>query len=168
MIFILNKDFKIILTLRIDETNKSDTRYFDDVYNGNLETGTATFKFSTPLNNKTGESIVGSNYIAYKDDNNKFKVFQIMIVEQTSNLTPSLNVYCESAGMDLLNEPFRARKINPCNISQFLTTALSETDWEVGYIDDSLIDIITISDIDKDINILKLIQQEISKFNCYI
>lgn len=165
MIFVLNKDFKTILTLNL---GISDLCYFDDVYNASLSTGTSTFKFSTLLNNQTGEAIVGGNYIAFRDDNNKVKVLQIMSVEQVSSSTPCLNAYCESLGMELLNQVLRARKIQPCNIKQFLSIALYETDWSLGYIDDRLIDVVTISDIDKDINVFKLIQQEITKFNCDI
>ena len=88
MIFVLNKDFKTILTLNL---GISDLCYFDDVYNASLSTGTSTFKFSTLLNNQTGEAIVGGNYIAFRDDNNKVKVLQIMSVEQVSSSTPCLN-----------------------------------------------------------------------------
>ena len=161
-IFILNREKKIIDTI----SRAGDSSFFDDIYDIDLATGTETFEFSVSDIERYSEELVGLNYILFKFKG-KFKLFQIKTegFEHEEGDIIS-NIYCENTGISLINEPAPAGSITG-NISYFFKTILDQTDFVVGEVDSSLNKVITV-EIDKKTNVLKAIQDNISKFDCEI
>ncbi|MGL5718024.1 MAG: phage tail spike protein [Paraclostridium sp.] len=162
----MDANYRNILALNERYSTTSQLFYFNDTIEGDLETGTETFSFSAILNDKTGTAMVGGNYVLINDAG-KNKLFQIMISEQDVSTQAVVSVYCENIGMELLNKVFRRRPSQALNIRQFLELVLSETDWSVGEVDDTIIDFETI-DFDSDLNIFALIHQNIQSFGAEV
>lgn len=161
-IFILDRNLRIIDTV----SRAGDSSFFDDIYDIDLVTGTETFEFSVNDIERYSEKLAGLNYILFKFKG-KYKLLQIMTEgyehEEGNIIT---NIYCENTGISLINEPAPAGTITG-NIDNFLRIILDQTNFEVGDIDSSLNKVITV-EIDKKTNVLKAIQDNISKFGCEI
>lgn len=161
-IFILNRDLEIIDTI----SRAGDSSFFDDTYDIDLVTGTETFEFSVNDIERYSSELVGLNYILFKFKG-KFKLLQIMTEgyehEEGNIIT---NIYCENTGISLINEPAPSGTITG-NISNFLRIILDQTNFIVGDVDSSLNKVITV-EIDNKTNVLKAIQDNISKFDCEI
>lgn len=138
MIFILNRYEKVIGVLKNGSNFYGMNRYFDDSMVQDLATGAETFSFTTILDNNATENLVIGNYIAFMDGKS-YKLFQIVTVTQDHNSNElSATIYCETAGLDLLQSVFLAQKIDSCTLVKFMRTVLDGTEWEVGAIDPSL------------------------------
>lgn len=161
-IFILDKNLKIIDKFSSEGDIQNVSPFFNDIYKQYLETGAETFKFTCTKNN----NIEYGNYIAFMFDN-KYKLFQISDIDETHEQNFEVEIYCEFAGIELTNEPLRARTIPSANIKQYLDTVLADVDWEVGYVDEDIADIYTI-DIKKATKIYIHIQETIKKYDCEI
>ncbi len=161
-IFILDRNLRIIDTV----SRAGDSSFFDDIYDIDLVTGTETFEFSVNDIERYSDELIGLNYILFKFKG-KFKLLQVMTEgyehEEGNIIT---NIYCENTGISLINEPAPNGTITG-NVDNFLRIMLDQTNFEVGYIDSSLNKVITV-DIDKKTNVLKAIQDNISKFGCEI
>lgn len=161
-IFILDRNLRIIDTV----SRAGNSSFFDDIYDIDLVTGTETFEFSVNDIERYSEVLVGLNYILFKF-NGKFKLLQIMTEgyehEEGNIIT---NIYCENTGISLINEPAPSGTITG-DINNFLRIVLDQTNFVVGDIDNSINKVITV-EIDKKTNVLKAIQDNISKFGCEI
>lgn len=140
MLFILNGKMEVVDTLSNDGDLSEITPFFDDEYKQHLSTGADTFTFSTMANTKESEHLVVGNYIAfmYKD---KERLFHITEIEETHDEEFVKTVYCETAGIELINEIIRPMTMNSVSLTKFLSSVLSETEWEVGFVDTSLADV---------------------------
>lgn len=140
MLFILNGKMEVVDTLSNDGDLSEITPFFDDEYKQYLSTGTDTFTFSTMANTRESEHLVVGNYIAfmYKD---KERLFHITEIEETHDKEFTKTVYCETAGIELINEIIRPMAMNSVSLTRFLSSVLSETEWEVGFVDASLTDV---------------------------
>lgn len=161
-IFILDKDLKVLHTLNSKGDGINTSPFFNDEYVQYLETGAETFEFSTLQH----ESIDIGNYIAFTY-NGESKLFQISEIEEEHNESFEVKVYCEVAGLELTYEILRPREIPSANIKQYLQNVLSETDWEVGYIDDDVQLVHTIN-IEDYVEVYNHIQETILKYECEI
>lgn len=160
-IYILDRNLNICNTLSSNgDVNSSP--FFNDVYKQVLETGVETFEFES----MQLDYLENCNYVAfeYKGD---LKLFQISEIEDTHEDNLVKRVYCEMAGIELTYEIIRPRMIQSANIRQFLEILLSDTSWNVGYIDEDITDVFTIeiSDFEK---IYDVIQENIKLFECEI
>lgn len=161
-IFILDKNLKIIDKFMRRGDIQKMSPFFNDIYKQYLETGAETFTF-TCLKNK---NIEYGNYVVFIFDN-KCKLFQISDINETHSQNFEVEVYCEFAGLELTDEPLRARTIASANIKQYLENVLGDVDWQVGYIDEDITDIYTI-EIKKATKVYSHIQETIKKYDCEI
>ena len=143
MIFILNRNEQVVGTLVRTSNSSKVTPYFDDILTEDLATGSETFQFSTLSNTKQSRYLVNGNYIAIQKGK-YYKLFQITEIEEEHDNELFINVYCETAGLELINKPVRPRTISSANVRQFLDTILNETGWRTGYVDVALKDVYTI------------------------
>lgn len=143
MIFILNTSEQVTGTLARYGTTNKVTPYFDDKYAVDLSTGAETFTFSTFANTKESTQVVGGNFVAFQEGNG-YKLFQISEVTEEHTDEHIKTAYCEMAGIELINEILRATTLSSASIEQALTFALQDTEFQVGNIDASLVDVHTI------------------------
>lgn len=147
MLFILDKNLKIVDTLSNDGELGVTAPFFDDEYKQFLETGAETFSFSTMANIVEAQHIVVGNYVAFVY-RNETKLFHITEVEEVHEQEFIKTVYCEVTGIELINEIVRPMTINSCNVSRLLDSLISSTEWQRGVVDSSITEIkdIVISD----------------------
>lgn len=156
MIFILNRSEKVVGVLNNKGDKRKVTPYFDDLLSEDLATGTETFKFTTLAGTQQAKFLVTGNYIAIQRGR-KTKLFQITEIEETHEDNMFIDVYCETAGLELINKVVRPREIASANLRQYLETILNETGWNVGYVDSSLIEVLTLN-IDQYTSVLSALQ----------
>ncbi len=156
MIFILNRSEKVVGVLNNKGDKRKVTPYFDDLLSEDLATGTETFKFTTLAGTPQAKFLVTGNYIAIQRGR-KTKLFQITETDETHEDNMFIDVYCETAGLELINKVVRPREIASANLRQYLETILNETGWNVGYVDNSLIEVLTLS-IDQYTSVLSALQ----------
>lgn len=161
MLFILNRQEKVINILKNYGNNSSLSPYFDDSLVEMLNTGAETFSFSTVAQGNLFKDLVVGNYVAFKKGQ-KYKLFQIVQVETRHDSEMIISVYCECAGLDLINKLFRARKINSCSLRKFIDTITEETGWNTGIIDATLLKTFDL-DLEDD-TVYATLQNNISKF----
>jgi len=135
MLFILDRNEKVIDTLREDVdlsyNGAVKAPFFDDTFTQDLASGSDVFEFSTLNTPSLAQSLIVGNFIAFKVDD-KFKLFQITNTTDTHEDTFEIRVYCESAGLQLINSVFRATKLISCDLQRFLKNVLQDTGWDVG------------------------------------
>lgn len=160
-IYLLDRNLRVCDTLS-NEGDAKSSPFFNDEYIQYLETGAETFEFET----LESDYLENGNYVAFSYKND-YKLFQISEIEDTHEDNLIKKVYCEVAGLELTYEIMRPRTIASANIKQFMNTVLSDTSWEVGYIDENITDTYTI-EIDDYEKIYDLIQEYIKKYQCEI
>lgn len=134
MIFILNKQEKVVNILRNGGGANQAPPFFNDVYSQDLVTGAETFSFSTIAINNIARDLVVGNYVAFKNEDGEYKLFQITQTEEYHEDTMYMNVFAEGAGLELINKVFRARKAPSTSLRKFMEMVLDETGWNVGAI----------------------------------
>ena len=135
MLYILDRQEKVIGFLKNEGgVDFSTPAFFDDVLTQDLQTGAETFTFTTIDKEGIGRNLVAGNYVAFKY-RGKYKLFQIMQTEEVHEEVIYITVYCESAGLELINKVFRATKLISADQRKFLNTVLFDTGWNVGMID---------------------------------
>lgn len=130
LIFILNRQGNVVATLR-NSLNSNTTPFFDDLHVEELTTGAETFQFTTISKNGVAKHLVVGNYVAFKKGK-KYKLFQIMQVEEEHQEELYITVYCECAGLSLINSIFRGVKIPSATFEKVIVSLLSDTGWSVG------------------------------------
>ena len=164
LIYILNKKEKIINILNnTDGPNKCP--FFDDLLSQSLSTGADTYKFSTIFNDKNSATILVGNKVAfmYKGD---FLLFQIISVDEIHNENMEIEVYCESAGLSLINNVCRKTSLISSDIRKFLETVLQDTEWNIG-----LVDMAITNSIDVEIptaSVYSILQNNLSRYKAEI
>ena len=132
MIFILDRALNVLNIIKNHGGVDGAPPFFDDVHTQDLNTGAETFQFTTIDSNGVGSNLEIGNYVAFKGKNGKAKLFQIMSTESSHEEVIFVTVYCESAGLELINKVFRKRKINSCTLKKFIDTVTVETGWQRG------------------------------------
>jgi phage minor structural protein len=140
--------------------------FFDDSYVQDMATGAETFEFTTLSNERTSKYIIAGGYVAFKYKN-KTKLFQILETTEEHEEGLYKSCYCEVAGLELINEIVRPREIAAANIKQFMETILADTDWKLGIVDAGITNVLT-TNIDKSMNVYKLIQDNLSVYGIEI
>lgn len=162
MIFILDKKEKVINVLNNNETATSKKSYFDDLLFEDLDTGASTFTVSTNAYDETSKDLVVGNYIAFKDKKGNYRLFQITNVEIEHNESMTITVYSECAGLSLINNVFRKRKMVSATIRKFIDAVTENTEWSTGFIEEA---VNTSLDLDiPDGSCYSTLQTNISKF----
>ncbi len=133
MIKIINKAYETVALLNPHGSMGKNIPYFDDEYHQNLNNGSETLRFKTFGGTKQAKHLVIGNYIAYTDFDGIIKLFQIIeVTENHSSDEYTIEVYCEMASIELINEIVRPMTVVNSNLKSFLQTILQESDWEVG------------------------------------
>ncbi len=165
MIFILDKQEKVINTLKNSGYTTNANPFYNDTHTEILSSGAETFTFTTLAQGSLSKDLSVGNFVAFKKDG-KYKLFQIMQVTETHAQEMEVTVYCECAGLSLINKVFRARKLTSASLKTFLTTVLEDTDWNVGLIEMTSL---TSQDLDlEDASVYATLQNNISKYNVEI
>lgn len=134
MIFVLNKQEKVINLLKNSGGNSNTNPFFDDLLVEDLQTGTETFSFSTIAQGTLTNDLVVGNYVAFSKEG-KYKLFQITHIDVVHNETMEISVYSECAGLSLINNVFRKRKMASATLSTFVSAVIEDTEWNLGYVD---------------------------------
>ena len=134
MIFILDKSMNIRDSLSNSGEISHITPFFDDIYTSYLETGAETYQFSTLANTKESQHLTVGNHIAFQYEN-EYKLFTITEIEETHDENFIKTVYCEMAGLKLINKVIRPMTFSNTNLRKFLEEILSDTDWNIGALD---------------------------------
>ena len=162
MIFILNKQEKVVNILRNGGGANEAPPFFDDIYSQDLATGAETFTFSTIAISNVARDLVVGNYVAFKNNEGEYKLFQITQTEEHHEDAMYMNVYAEGAGLELINKVFRARKSPSTSLRKFMEMVLSETGWNVGAIPLSVQESL---DLDlEDATVYATLQNNLSKY----
>lgn len=160
-IFLLDKNL-IVCNVLSSEGDVNSSPFFNDVYTQYLETGAETFEFET----LQSDYLEIGNYVAFQHKG-EFKLFQIIEVTDEHESSLTKGVYCETAGLELNYEVLRPREIASASIGQYLENVLSETDWELGNVDDNVADVYTIN-IENYETVYDDIQERIKLYDCEI
>ncbi|MCI9069420.1 phage tail spike protein [Clostridium sp.] len=163
MVFILNKQEKVINILKNGGGVDNAPPFFDDVYTQDLATGAETYSFSSIVTGDIARDLTVGNYVAFRDENKKYKLFQIVETEESHEDAMYINVYAEGAGLELINKVFRARKSPSTSLRKFMEMVLDETGWNVGYIPYSAQEVL---DLDlPDASVYSTLQSTLSSYN---
>lgn len=135
MLFVLDRNEKIIGVLRhdskVEDPSNSGGVFFDDLLTEDLTTGSDIFEFTTYNTLKASQNLVIGNYIVFSFKG-KYKLFQIIQIETSHEESLEMRIYCEGAGLELINKVIRKQKLVSCTLDRFLKTILADTGWEVG------------------------------------
>ena len=82
MIFILDRQERVINILKNGSGVSNTTPFFDDLLTEDLATGAETFTFSTIATGNIASDLSIGNYIAFKKGKS-YKLFQIMQTEES-------------------------------------------------------------------------------------
>lgn len=133
MIFIIDKNERIVGTLSNTGAMDKSIPFFNDRHNLNLENGSESYEFSTMGDSMESEHLVVGNQIAF-NYKGETKLFSIIEVEESHNNQFIKTVYAESCGLELLNTYVRPTKFTGVNLNDFATAILSDTPFTVGRI----------------------------------
>lgn len=163
ILLILDRQEKVVGVLK-NTVNTAAAPFFDDVFHQNVTTGAETFSFSALASSPQARDLVIGNYIAFRHGKD-FKLFQIIETSEYHNESLYIDIYCECAGLDLITNAFRKRKLVSCSLKKFLTEALENTGWKVGALDYLASQLAVDLDLEND-SVYSILQNNISKFNC--
>ena len=133
-LFILDKNFNVLGTLSNNGDFSKIIPYYEDLYTQDLVTGAETFEFTTSSYSKNSQYLTVGNYVAFKY-NSEYKLFNIVSIEENHEETLEKTVYCEMAGIELINQVVRPMKVVNNSVKKFLESILFQTDWQLGKID---------------------------------
>ena len=134
MLFVLNRQYNVINVIRNEGGNIASPPYFEDEHYQELETGAEGFTFTTIVENNIAKDLAVGNHIAFMK-NGKYKLFQIVATEEIHEDSFDMKVYCETAGLGLINEIYRGKQLLSVSFDRLLENILEDTDWEVGNVD---------------------------------
>ena len=157
MLFILNRSFDVINNISISGDISKITPYYNDYFARDLATGAETFSFDIEANIPQASDVVVGNYIAFKDEDEGFKLFTIIDTEENHSVENIKKVYCEMTSIELLNNQLRPTKYNNVTVDSFLESILANTDWTLGQKDIGLTEVKDI-DITDYISVYEAIQ----------
>ena len=159
MISILDKNLNVLEVLSLKGDYSKNTPYFDDLYVQDLTTGAETYEFTVEANSLESQHLSVANYVAFKD-NNEYKLFNIISIEEKHDSGFEKTVYCEMAGIELINQVVRPMSVNGVNVKSFLNNILDYTDWELGKLDLTL-DKVADFEISESKSVYELIQEHV-------
>lgn len=143
LLYILDTAYQVVGTLTTKGTTNKTTPYFNSEFSQDLSSGAMTLSFDTFTHTFQSPHLVTGNYIAFQQDG-EYRLFQIFEVNQLHEQSNTKSVYCEMAGIELINEVVRATNLPSVNIRQALTYALQDTEYQLGKIEDSITDVLSI------------------------
>ena len=127
MMFVLNRDFKILASASNESRNT--LHYYDDKIHSELKSGVSTFSFTVSKAQEDSKHIQEGNFVTLVNSKGKQLLFTIMEIEEDST---QKQVYCEDIGLDLLNETKGPTKAEAQPIAYYFSEALHDSGWEIG------------------------------------
>lgn len=130
--FIIGRDMNVLAN---PSTDAEGSLPIDDSSGGqeisianNVATG--IYDFDTISNHKDSEHVKVGNYIAFIDKYGKHRLYTIMTVEGSSELS----VHCEDIGLDLINEDADEWDLtgSPEPVAATMERVLGDTGWTIG------------------------------------
>ena len=164
MLYIFDRDEKVVGFLQ-SNSDRNKNIYYDDVLTEILSSGADSFAFTAISDRDTSKNLIVGNYIAFKKGN-KFKLMQIMEVNESRENVLTKEIYCEGAGLELINTVYSGSKMSSVNIEKFLKNILQDTDWKVGYIDSNLTKTLSLEVEEKEV--YSIIQEYLYDFEAEI
>lgn len=134
MIFILDRNETVLAVLN-NNGSPNSCPYYSDSLKENLDTGTSTYEFTVPATHEVVQNIQEGGYVAFNNLDGELMMFTIMELQETHSDTSELYVYCENAGLELLNDIVRPRAFEGKDAQTILDSILLDTRWEKGHVD---------------------------------
>ena len=164
MLYILDRNEEIVGLLQ-SNSDRNKNIYYDDILTEMLSNGADTFTFTSIADKDTNEKLIVGNYIAFKK-NNKFKLLQIIEVNENKENILTKEVYCEGAGLELINTVYSGSKMPSVNVERFLKIILQDTNWQVGHVSSNLTKTLSLDVEEKEV--YSIIQEYLYDFEAEI
>ena len=164
MLYILDRNEQVVGLLQ-SNSDRNKNIYYDDVLTEILSSGADTFTFTSIPDRDTSKKLTVGNYIAFKKGN-KFKLLQIIEVNESKEDVLTKEIYCEGAGLELINTVYSGSKMDSVNIKRFLINILQDTNWNVGYVDSNLTKTLSLDVEEKEV--YSIIQEYLYDFEAEI
>lgn len=164
MLYILDRNEQVVGLLQ-SNSDRNKNIYYDDVLTEMLSSGADTFTFTSIPDRDTSKKLTVGNYIAFKKGN-KFKLLQIIEVNESKEDVLAKEIYCEGAGLELINTVYSGSKMDSVNIKRFLINILQDTNWNVGYVDSNLTKTLSLDVEEKEV--YSIIQEYLYDFEAEI
>lgn len=167
MLYILNRNEKIVSSLQKENDRMESNVYFEDAHHLDLSTGAEYLEFSVIANSKVMSDIQVGGYIAKKFGEYDYKLFEIISTEEFDTKEGFYkSVYCEINGLELIGNVYTGSNFNSVNVERFLESLLQDTSWEPGYIDGRLVKTLALKVEEKEV--YSILQENIKKFDAEI
>ena len=164
MLYILDRNEQVVGLLQ-SNSDRNKNIYYDDVLTEILSSGADTFTFTSIPDKETSRKLTVGNYIAFKKDN-KFKLLQIIEVNENKEDVLTKEVYCEGAGLELINTVYSGSKMDAVNVERFLKNILQDTNWKVGHVSSNLTKTLSLDVKEKEV--YSIIQEHLYDFEAEI
>ena len=164
MLYILDRNEQVVGLLQ-SNSDRNKNIYYDDVLTEILSSGADTFTFTSIPDKETSKKLTVGNYIAFKKDN-KFKLLQIIEVNENKEDVLTKEVYCEGAGLELINTVYSGSKMDAVNVERFLKNILQDTNWKVGHVSSNLTKTLSLDVKEKEV--YSIIQEHLYDFEAEI
>lgn len=164
MLYILDRNEQVVGLLQ-SNSDRNKNIYYDDVLTEILSSGADTFTFTSIPDKETSKKLTVGNYIAFKKDN-KFKLLQIIEVNENKEDVLTKEVYCEGAGLELINTVYSGSKMDAVNVERFLKNILQDTNWKVGHVSSNLTKTLSLDVKEKEV--YSIIQEYLYDFEAEI
>ena len=130
MLYIINQEYEVLAIAQ----NKGDALpFYDDTHIENLDVGSETYEFTAPGDHPDAEHLVVGNLIVLNNLDGDKVMFSIMETEDTHDERFERRVYCEQAGMQLINEiedPYKAPSQQ--HLPHYVNRTIGDTGWTIG------------------------------------
>lgn len=137
IIYILDRNEKIVGFLENNSSEGRENIYFDDLYTQELSTGAEAYAFSSFCNKEVSNYLSAGNFIAFKEKD-YFTLMQIIETEEEKEEVLTKHIYAETVGLELAHSIYNGGNMPNVNIKRFLENVLQDTNWKIGHIDSSL------------------------------
>ncbi|MBS4750964.1 phage tail protein [Carnobacteriaceae bacterium zg-ZUI78] len=128
MIFVTDRQFNVLADIHLNKT--AGLLASHDVFQQDIETGVDTYKLDVFKSDDFVSFVEPGCFLMAKGYDNIIRVFEIMRTEEDDEIK---EVYCESAGLDLINEvvpAYAADKAYP--ISHYFEKFTIDSGWELS------------------------------------
>ena len=125
--FIANRQMEIVCFPSTD--SPESLTIYNDLEERSIETFNGSYSFSVDGTHKDAVYVEAGNYILFRDQFNKTRMYTIITVEDDGE---EKSAYCEDIGLDLINESrsdFSASEAKP--ITYYFDDLLFDTGWKI-------------------------------------
>lgn len=132
LIFIFDSNESLLLVL---DNNVEDCLPFYDAIHTDKLNESNTFEFKVPIDHPDSENITEGNFVAFKDKEGDFIMFEVKIVEEDHTDYLLKYAYCENVSNELLDEFIISQSFTAQSVTTIMSTLLSDTRWTLGTTD---------------------------------